>query len=108
MSIGGNMETRRVFTEDEISAMELVFDDIAEERAYQLAKWGGQEHDDSHSIRDWITYLLAYLGRAGSRETDWGRNIPKVRELFIKVAALAVAAVEAIDRRTHESTKSSD
>ncbi len=78
---------------------QMVLTDVVERRIYQDEKWGGEAHDDKHSIRDWVTYLVAYLGRIVSRENKWGADSPLARKLFIDVAALAVAAVEAIDRR---------
>lgn len=73
--------------------------DVVEERSRQDEKWGGEGHDDKHSVRDWVTYIMAYLGRIVSRENKWGADSKLARKLFIQVAALAVAAVEALDRR---------
>jgi hypothetical protein len=78
---------------------QIVVRDVVERREYQDEKWGSAAHDDKHSIRDWVTYLVAYLGRIVSRENKWGADSPLARKLFIDVAALAVAAVEAMDRR---------
>lgn len=76
-----------------------IFKQIDVERYRQDRKWGGPSHDDKHSVRDWTTYIVVYLGRAVGPGTDWGRTLGLVRPLMINVAALSVAAIEAIDRK---------
>ena len=79
---------------------ESIFEEIQKERAYQDTKWGGPPHDDEHTVRDWVFFIVGYLGKIViSPETNWGRNEINVRRYFVKVAALAVAALEALDRR---------
>lgn len=75
-----------------------IYNQIDVERDYQDRQWGGTEHDDTHSPRDWASYIVVYLGRAMGKETSWGANLTAVRHFFIQVAALCVAAAEAIDR----------
>ena len=68
--------------------------DVATERQRQDAKWGGPEHDDTHPISDWQRFIsqraenLVYRG-----------NPERMYELFIEIAALAVAAAESMDRK---------
>ena len=68
--------------------------DVATERQRQDAKWGGPEHDDTHPISNWQRFIsqraenLVYRG-----------NPERMYELFIEIAALAVAAAESIDRK---------
>jgi hypothetical protein len=67
-----------------------VLADVARERDYQDRQWAGAEHDDAHTDNDWWQYICyQYVHRM--------RSSP--RERFIKIAALAVAAVESIDRK---------
>lgn len=73
--------------------------DLKQERIHQIGLWGGAVHDDNHSMRDWGTFIMAYLGKAMSSETDYARNRHLVRGYFLQAAALAIAAIEAIDRR---------
>lgn len=80
-------------------SMNTIFSEIADERTYQDAKWGGSEHDDAHVMRDWASFIMIYLGRAMSKESNWGRNEELIRGMFIKIAALCVAAIQSIDRR---------
>lgn len=77
-------------------SMEKVFVEIREERARQDLKWGGPEHDDGHNRDDWITCIRSHTTRAtplGSRGEDTFRG------QLVRVAALAVAAIQAQDRR---------
>lgn len=73
--------------------------EIEGERLKQDEQWGGAVHDDSKGVRDWVTYIVVYLGRAVDRESDWGRNLGISRIALVKVAALCVAALESFDRR---------
>lgn len=79
--------------------MNAIFSEIAKERSHQDQVWGGPEHDDLHNMRDWACYIMLYLGRAVGKEANWGRNESFVRTMFIKIAALCVAAIQSIDRR---------
>lgn len=70
-----------------------IFHDIDTERAVQDAKWGGPEHDDKHVIGDWVGYIRDHAERA-----QFGR-MSESRRQMVRVAALAVAAIESIDRQ---------
>ena len=90
-----------------------VYDEIREEREEQDAQWGGAEHDDEHTRIDWIRFIAEHLGKAlGGRvevidEVHWFTAtisgsvgaMSEFRRQMIRVAALAVAAVESLDRR---------
>jgi hypothetical protein len=78
---------------------QLVYHAIERERLYQDSKWGGSEHDDTKDVRDWVAYVVNYLARTVNQDASWGNDIRVSRRYFIKVAALCVAAVEAIDRK---------
>jgi hypothetical protein len=70
-----------------------IYDEIKAERRRQDEKWGGKSHDLQHDDRDWIAYIIRHLGKAVMWPFD-----PKVfRKQMIRVAALAVASVEACD-----------
>lgn len=73
-------------------------DDVAAERARQDAKWGGPAHDDQHSTAEFVQLIIDY---AGWSRVMYGMNSQdRTRRRLIQVAALAVAAVESIDRKT--------
>ena len=76
------------------NAQGKILKEIVDERDRQDEMWGGEEHDDGHRINDWIAFITEYLGK--SREAPY--NIGNFRDNMIKVAALAVAAAESVDR----------
>jgi hypothetical protein len=71
-----------------------IYEQIQMERIAQDFQWGGPEHDDNHSAWDWIAYLTKHVGRA----VMWPFNSLIFRTQMVKVAALAVAAIEWLDR----------
>lgn len=97
--------------------------EICKERAEQDRKWGGSSHDDEHDGLDWLNYLLEHAAKAlsGFVRTERhpgttsfhdraftftvhipaadARNPRAYRKQLIRVAALAVAAVESFDRK---------
>ncbi len=76
----------------------LIYAEIERERNRQDVKWGGPKHDDTKGVRDWVTYIVAYLGEAVNRDSDWAHNLSFSRIAIVKVAALCVAALESFDR----------
>lgn len=71
-----------------------VLADVEGERRRQDALWG-TTHDDEHTILEFVAITVEHLGRAVS-----AHDAGQAREQFVRTAALAVAAVEAIDRRS--------
>jgi hypothetical protein len=71
-----------------------VLDQIRVERAYQDAKWGST-FDDKNTANDWAAYVAQYVGQAAfaKQPEEWRRQM-------VKVATLAVAAIEAFDRNS--------
>ena len=83
----------------------VILDDILHERTRQDEQWGGSGHDDQHDPRDWLDYMSHQAHQMFDFDGEPGnpplmRPIPDIRERFIKIAALAVAAVESMDRKT--------
>jgi hypothetical protein len=72
-----------------------LYGEIKAERERQDAKWGGAKHDDTHTNFDWIVYLTKHVGKAVS----WPFDKSRFRTQMVRVAALAVAAIEWADRR---------
>lgn len=70
-----------------------VYDEIRGERARQDAKWGGPDHDDRHSLDDWCDFIEERT------RLLYPANLDDSRATLIEVAALAVAAIESMDRR---------
>ncbi len=72
-----------------------IFEEINKEREYQDQKWG-VEFDDQNTLNDWATYINIYLSKAADMSN---KDNPKIQRLhLLKVAALAVAALETFDR----------
>ena len=70
-----------------------IFIEIGMERTRQRQQWGGADHDDRHDINDWFDYMRKQMHKVqydGLEEYE--------REALIKIAALAIAALESHDR----------
>lgn len=78
---------------------QAIFNEIETERERQDKQFGGETHDDKHSIKDWVSYIINFLARAVDKKSDWGNNLKVARPAFIKVCALCIAAIESIDRK---------
>lgn len=75
-------------------AREVIIVEITEERDYQNGKWG-TSFDDKNTLNDWSAYMSRYLGLATFAETP-----EEARRQLVKVAALAIAAIETFDRNS--------
>jgi hypothetical protein len=75
--------------------------EIVSERMRQEAKWG-TKHDDEHDWEEWAQLLFRLIEEADNTllgpEDDLSAT-PRWRKHMIEVAATALAAVEAYDRR---------
>ena len=78
-----------------IVAQTKIFCEILDERNRQDEKWGGPEHDDTHTVAHWREFILDTLNRQYIGQLDY-------RECMVRVAALAVAAIESYDRLEHK------
>lgn len=85
---------------------ENIFNEIDLERQYQEQKWGNDIDDTVNKPNDFIAYINHY----GTRWFNGGfapyppEAINKFRESMIKTAAIAVAAVESLDRQRTENS----
>lgn len=66
-----------------------VLAEVSKERRYQDRKWGGPIADDGHTPGEWLGFIREYW------RAERGANY---RDRLLKIAALAVAAIEAFDR----------
>lgn len=71
--------------------MERAFADVLLERHRQDEQWGGPAHDDTHDEDEWAGYIEYQVRKINRSEGP-------EREAFVKIAALAVAAIQSIDR----------
>lgn len=75
-----------------------IFDEIVWERTSQDKKWGGPAHDDTHLESDWCRYIATHNDLALENDSHG-----HFRKQMIRVAALAVAAIEWYDRKREPS-----
>ena len=80
------------------TSTERAVEDILQERLHQIEKWGGDSHDDMHGSHDWLAFITKHTGRAVI--WPWSRDI--FRQQMIKIAALAIAAIEWCDRNQEQ------
>lgn len=83
-------------------AADAAYLDVRAERKRQALQWcddiGGtpEDHDDEHTYGEWVSYIDHQANLM---------NPTNQRERFVKIAALAVAAIESIDRIADEERK---
>ena len=65
---------------------EKLFKLINAEREKQDAQWGGPTHDDQHQASDWARFIYQQLEHLAASDD--------VQERLVKIAALAIAALE--------------
>lgn len=70
-----------------------VLDDVLFERRKQVSKWGQQDHDEDR----WMVILMEEVGEVARAIFD--DDPANYREELVQVAAVAVAAIEAFDRK---------
>lgn len=76
---------------------QILYAELETERCCQDFKHGGPGNDDRLSEADWIAIACRQLGLAAN---DRAEDSPeRFRRQMVRLAALAVAAVEANDRR---------
>lgn len=73
---------------------EILYRTLDEEREYQDKKWG-TGFDDKNTPNDWVTYITQY---ASSRGGALKLNKDEFKHAMVKVASLAIAAIEATER----------
>lgn len=81
--------------------IDLVFDQIRQERARQDRQWGGDDHDDEHNPGDWLNFIDEHRARARKAVMSRAnRSDEEYRKQLVEIAALAVAATQAYDRKS--------
>lgn len=86
--------TAAIEKERAFEARRAIFEEIEKERAYQDGKWD-TAFDDKNTVNDWAAYINLY---ASERATKMGTENAKQRKGILKVATLAIAALETFDR----------
>jgi len=70
--------------------MDNVFKEIRIERKRQDHQWGGPTHDDEHFEENWENWIIDFA--------KGDRGPSSHRDRMIRIAALAVAAIQSNDR----------
>jgi hypothetical protein len=85
--------------EDEIR--QNIFEQIDRERKYQVGRWGNEADDTKNMPNDWVSYIASYSTRwlAGEFAPYSPETVIRFRRAMIQAAAIAVAAVESLDRQ---------
>jgi len=83
--------------DEALESMARVIEEVAAERDNQDAQWGGPEHDDQHDVPDWLGFIAHQVQKASDARRAPGWKEAERRGL-VKIAALAVAALESIGR----------
>lgn len=71
-----------------------IFAEITTERQMKDFQWGGPKHDDTHDPPDWQLFISKQLNQA-----DDYHGVRNYRDRLVKIAALAIAAIQSFDRR---------
>jgi hypothetical protein len=76
----------------------LILERIAVERAYKDRKWG-YEIDRLNTPHHWTSYICQYATKNCIGDPRLPVDIEKFKEDMVAVAALAIAALEAIEKK---------
>jgi hypothetical protein len=102
MSDINETEAAKIMAEaEQLESMEVVLDEIVDERRRQRDKGYDAAHDDAHTVDELGSLICAQTWTPESDDND----LIAQRKAFIRAAAVAVAAVESIDRRMAVSAK---
>jgi len=83
---------------------QIILDEIAAERRRQY-DLPGSEFDQKHTINDWIAISSQYLTRCVARK-HMKLDYQEQRQSLIKAAAVILASIEHLDRKTFTSEQS--
>lgn len=75
---------------------EKIFAEIEAERARQDGRWGGAEHDDDMTMDAFAQLIGDYAGWARVKAREGSFDEARLR--LVQAAALAIAAIQRMDR----------
>ena len=79
--------------------------ELMERREQQDVQYGGEQHDDAHVLNDWVVLVSRYATDAApnpvcKHDLDYSpEDLARFRHRMLDAAALAMAAIESLDRR---------
>lgn len=81
--------------------MHNVYDEIKAEREYQTKKWGDEADVKVNTPNDFVSYIAYHSTRwfNGGFTPYSKETVDTYRTQMVKTAALAVAAIEALDKQ---------
>ena len=79
--------------------------EIERERKRQDEKWGGPDHDDLHSAKEWALYRAKREHDILDQRLHSSRYDDKDRRALIEIAALTVAQIESADRELNKTSR---
>lgn len=84
-----------------------IIKEIDAERTYQDGKWGHEADDTKNQPNDWVAYIAHHSTRwfNGGFAPYPAATVAEFRKQMVKTAALAVAAIESLDRQTRDEGK---
>ncbi len=80
-----------------MSSFKKVVRHVKQERERQDSMWGGPKHDDEHTSNEWLAFIEDQAKDAGKAKLK-----ERYRMGLVKVAALAVAAIQSFDRKQED------
>jgi hypothetical protein len=82
--------------------LDNILTEVREERRYQDTRWGHEVDDTKNTPWMWAAYIASYATSwmNGSFPPIGEDNVRNFRKAMVKAAAIAVAAIESIDRQT--------
>lgn len=90
-------------TTEQLSELSPILGAVEQERQRQILKGYNADHDADRSTADFVRIIKNYAGWAD--QMDYAGSPNNARTALIRVAALAVAAVEALDARKAGRTR---
>jgi hypothetical protein len=84
-----------------------IYDEIRQEREYQKKRWGDDADIKVNTPNDFVSYISHHSTRwfNGGFQPYSNKVVDDFRTQMIKTAALAIAAIEALDKqRTEKGT----
>ena len=86
---------------------DTIYKEIVDERIYQKDKWGNEVDDTLNTPWMWAAYISQYATRwmSGTFLPLSTNTTDAFRAAMVKVATLAIAAIESVDRQRAFNTK---
>lgn len=80
-----------------------IFAEIEKERLYQQKRWGNEADDSINTPWMWAAYIASYATQWMVGKFKLSRSdVDGFRAKMVKTAAIAVAAIESVDRQRED------